>query len=156
MSKSIKNEEATNQMQLTEAEIKTLSEKASQYDALTLKLTAVETQLKAATATIMASEAETAVSKAIADKKILPKMKAWATTLYLSDKAQFTGFIAMAETTGPVLGEKGTLEQPGDMTLSETEIKVAEQMNGHPLTGEERASLIKAKAGGLVPISKDK
>lgn len=146
--------EEENTMQMTEAEITALKEKAGKADGFAVQLTeligkhtALETEAAALRKTILATEATGAIEKAIAGKKLLPAQKEWATNLYLSDKASFTKFVETAPAVGPDLGEKGKGggTVPGDIQLSETEIKLAEQMNGHALTDVERVALIKAK-----------
>lgn len=135
------------------AKVKSLLTPPEDVKAKEIKLTETEakvatltSELAEAKKTILGKEAGEAVAKAIVDRKLLPAQKEWATSLYLSDKASFESFVKVAPAVGPEMGVKGAEgEGDGDVQLSETEIKLAEQMRGGKLTDEVRASLIATK-----------
>jgi len=111
------------------------------------KLSELQTEVVAATerATIAegkvgAADAEKAVSKALTERKITPKMRAWALKEALRDPDGFSAFVAVAEVVGPVLEIKGKeTTDEGTTKLTETELRVGK------LLGVSEEAMIKAK-----------
>lgn len=93
------------------------------------QVTAMQASIAELQKTVAADKAETDVSQAIADGKIQPALKDWATDLHKSDIAAFNAFLAKA----PVLTmsqRTATIIPPanGDAALDDADLLVMSQM----------------------------
>ena len=96
-------------------------------------------QVTKLTEAIALKERDERVSKAISEGKILPAQKAWADGYAYKDPQGFKAFVESAP-KAIELGEKGIQgDEPEEVTLTESEKKIAEQM------GVSTEVLIKAK-----------
>ena len=86
--------------------------------------------------------AEIAVNKAMADGKITPALKGWATDLYKADVSKFDAFVGAAPVLTAVQRASVVAPSNGDPVLSETDLAVMSQM------GIKREDYIKALKGG--------
>lgn len=116
-----------------------------------LKATAAEVgPLKAVvdglTKTIQLSEASNLVNEAIENQKLLPVHRDWATSYCLSDRAGFDAYLKVAPKLGPDMLIRGS-DNTGDRfsELTDTELKLAEQLYGRKLTDEDVTALLDAK-----------
>ena len=113
--------------------------KLAEVEDLKGKVATLETKLSESAKTLALKERDERVSKAVSSGKVLPAQKPWADEYALKDPAGFDAFV----TGAPVvikLGELGTQGgKPEDVQLTESEIKVAEEM------GVSKETLIKSK-----------
>jgi hypothetical protein len=111
-------------------------------DSAEVKLTEgeqLQAQVAKLTEAIALKERDERVSKAISEGKILPAQKAWADGYAYKDPQGFDAFVESAP-KAIELGEKGIQgDEPEEVTLTESEKKIAEQM------GVSTEVLIKAK-----------
>ncbi len=138
------------------AAIKTIMEQATASKAAEAKLAEVQVAKDKAEAELSGIRKATEqaavdadVTKAITDKKLLPKQKEWATALRAKDKVAFEQFLATAGTVGPDMTIKGgDLKIEGVLALTEAEIAIGKQLGNTPeqlLAAKEKAQ----KAGLL-------
>lgn len=104
------------------------------------QVTAMQADINALKNTSAAEKADTAVSQAIAEGKLMPALKDWATDLYKSDVNAFNAFLAKA----PVLTmsqRTATVIPPanGEAVLDEADLLVMSQM------GLSREDMVAAK-----------
>ena len=120
------------------AALTSLMSKAATVDTNTAKLTETTTKLatekdRADKADLKLKEADAAkaVDEALKQRKITPKMKDWATTMYLKDPDEFKKYVAVAEPIGPdltILGHETNPPPAGDIQLTETDKQVAKNL----------------------------
>jgi phage I-like protein len=121
------------------AAVKALMDKGSQTEqakqAAEAKLAEVttaketaEASLLASNAKILAAEVDMDVSQAVKDNLLLPKQVPWAKAMRAKDPEGFKAFLAVAPKVGPDGRIVGREDGEGNVTLTETEVKIGEKM----------------------------
>lgn len=108
-------------------------------------IAALQGELAALRATVGGNEVTALVDQAVADKKLLPAMKAWATDLGKKDIAALKAYIAAAPAIDGLGGQSGGQER-GGATVPQTSALAAQVMAAFGLTPEQFAKGAKAKA----------
>jgi hypothetical protein len=99
-----------------------------------------EAEVATMKATQLKSEATTFVDTAISERKLLPKQKEQAVTMYMKDPEGYKAYMGSAPVVGPQPGEKGAGSEETTPTITATEHAIAVRL------GISDEDYIKAKA----------